>query len=116
MRYALLLFCLVLGSFSYAQTINDIPVAEINSTYIELLGRTKFMSAKVTIAVQFGQESKLFGADTQTIRDAEGKPVAFNSMVDALNFFDSVGYDFVNAYPITIGNQNVYHYLMRKRE
>ena len=38
----------------------------------------------------------------------------FNSMIDALNFFNTYGYKFVNAYVITIGNQNVYHFLLEK--
>ena len=36
-------------------------------------------------------------------------------MIDALNFMSKNGYDFVTAYAFAIGNQNVYHYLMRKK-
>jgi hypothetical protein len=34
-------------------------------------------------------------------------------MIDALNFMSKNGFEFVNAYAITMGNQNVYHYLLR---
>jgi len=35
-------------------------------------------------------------------------------MIDALNFMNDNGYDFESAYALTIGNQNVYHFLLRK--
>jgi hypothetical protein len=37
-------------------------------------------------------------------------------MVDALNFMSDNGYEFVTAYAITVGNSNVYHFLMKKKD
>ena len=34
-------------------------------------------------------------------------------MIDALNFMNDNGYDFEGAYALTIGNQNVYHFLLK---
>jgi len=36
-------------------------------------------------------------------------------MIDALNFMSKNEYEFVQAYALTVGNQNVYHYLMKKK-
>ena len=116
MKNVLFAMCLSIASIVTAQTVNDIPIADIDSPYIELLGTTKFMSSKINISVQFGQASRLFANNDRVIRDAEGKSVEFNSMIDALNFFDGLGYEFVQAYVVTIGNQNVYHYLMKREE
>lgn len=38
----------------------------------------------------------------------------FNSMIDALNYMGTQGWEFVQAYAITMGNTNVYHFLMKR--
>ncbi|MEP4535279.1 MAG: hypothetical protein ABJ004_19445 [Cyclobacteriaceae bacterium] len=97
-------------------TVNGIPLSEINVEYVQIVGTAKFLSSKVTIQIDFGQEDKFFsGVDTQ-ILDGNGRLLTLNSMIDALNFMSKNGYDYVDAYVITVGNQNVYHYLLKKRE
>ena len=61
-----------------------------------------------------GQRTKLFGNNKKqfSILDKEGKKVEFNSMIDALNFMTTNGYVFEQAYTVTIGQSNVYHFLM----
>lgn len=71
------------------------------------------MSNKVTVQIDFGEERKFF-ADTRLKDPATGKPRVFNSMIDALNFMGNQGWEFEQAYVLTIGNQNVYHYMMKK--
>ena len=68
--------------------------------------------------IDFGQSTKLFGNNKKqfSILDKENKKVVFNSMIDALNFISKNGYEFVTAYTVTLGNQNVYHYLMNKKK
>lgn len=97
-------------------TVNGVPLSEIDVQYVRIVGTAKFLSTKVTIQIDFGQEDKFFsGADTQ-ILDGNGQLLTLNSMIDALNFMSKNGYDYVDAYVITVGNQNVYHYLLKKRE
>jgi hypothetical protein len=36
-------------------------------------------------------------------------------MVDALNYMGEKGWEFVQAYVVTISNQNVYHWLLKKK-
>ena len=100
----------------YAQTVNDIPIKDIDVEYVQIVGTSRLLSNKVTIEIDFGQENKLFSSDKDTrIKDSSGKNVIFNSMVDALNFMTKTGYEFVQAYAFALSNQNVYHYLLRKR-
>ena len=88
--------------------------------YIELLGYSK-INGDVIISVDYGQETKVFGKP-QTIRDESkgsfqngtSKNMTFNSMIDALNWFDQRGWNYVNQYAITSGNSNVYHILLEK--
>jgi hypothetical protein len=83
--------------------------------YVEIVGIQKFLSTKVTVVIDYGQKFN-WTAD-QRIEKEDGKPIIFNSMVEALNFMNKNGWDFVNNYIVTMGsNQNVYHYLLKRRE
>lgn len=103
-------------SFANAQTVNNVPIKDIEVEYIQIVGTSKFMSTKVTIAIDFGQSTKFFSSKGTQVKDENGKNVIFNSMIDALNFMSKNGYDFQTAYAFNVGNQNVYHYLMRKHK
>ena len=90
--------------------------AQGRKVYCELLGTQKFMSTKVTISVDFGQERKFFG-DNRMV-DENGNVQVFNSMVDAMNYMGSLGWEFEQAYVVTVGGgagaSNVYHWLLSK--
>lgn len=79
-----------------------------------ILATSKFLSNKVDITIDYGQDSGYF-EDTK-IRDSNGKVMNFNSVMDALNYMSSIGWKFIDAYSITIGNHNVYHFLMESKE
>lgn len=114
-KKVLLFLVLMLSCFAHAQTVNDIPLKELDVEYILIVGEGKMFSDKVSVKIDFGQNTKFFSSkDEMFIRDKEGERVKFNSMVDALNYLSGHGFQFVQAYAITLGNQNVYHYLMRK--
>ena len=100
-----------------AQTVNNIPINELDVDYVQSVGTSKLMSNKLTIEIDFGQNTKFFSSGKETIvKDEDGKNTVFNSMIDALNFMTKNGFEFVNAYAITVSsNQNVYHYLLRKK-
>lgn len=83
--------------------------------FCELLGTGKLFSNKVTVTVDFGQETSFwFGSSNQYLVDDNGKAIKFNSMVDAMNYMGKRGWVFEQAYVVTIGNQNVYHWLLSK--
>ncbi len=80
--------------------------------YCELMGREELLSAKVTVDIDFGQKVSFWNRDRR-YKDENGKPISFNSMVDAMNFMGSLGWEFVQAYVVTVGQQNVYHWLLK---
>lgn len=43
-----------------------------------------------------------------------GKYFSFNSMIEALNFMNDNGWEFVNAYAFSTGSQSVYHFLLKR--
>lgn len=113
-----LLFIAICVLFSFgasSQTVNDIPVKDIDVDYVQIVGTSKLFSNKLTIEIDFGQENKVFKDKDTRVKDENGKNMVFNSMVDALNFMTKNGYEFVQAYAFAVGtNQNIYHYLLRK--
>lgn len=97
-------------NFCWAQDINK-PVA---FHYCEIVGTSKFMSSKVTIQIDYGQE-KSFWKDNR-VKDENGNVQSFNSMVDALNYMGLQGWEFVQAYIVsTSANSYVYHFMLKKK-
>lgn len=94
-----------------AQTKDSVGVKHV---YCQIVGTTKLFSREVTIAIDYGQE-RSYWSDNR-LKDENGKVQSFNSMIDALNYMGVQGWEFVQAHAITIGNQNVYHYLLKRKK
>ena len=108
---------LFFGSLAaFSQSVNGIPISEIDVEYVQIVGTSKLLSKKVKIRLDFGQVDKMFTSKDTQVTDADGRPTSFNSMIDALNFMSENGYEFVNAYAMTNENQMVYHYMLKKRK
>lgn len=83
--------------------------------YAELLGTgTNFLNLNknVKVSVDLGQFKSATKA--YTLLDENGKDIKFNSMVAAMNYMGERGWKFVQAYVVTISNQNVLHWLLYK--
>lgn len=106
MRKALLFLAIVVCGTAFAQQAQS-------KVYCEIVGTSKMFSKKLTIEVDFGQESTLFSRET--LVDENGKPIVFNSMVDAMNYMGTLGWEFEQAYVVTVESgssaTNVYHWL-----
>jgi hypothetical protein len=117
MRKKLLIGALFLSSFLStkinAQNVVD-SISTPKFTYCEIVGTQKLFSPKVTIMVDYGQERTFF-QDIRVRDEQTGKVQAFNSMVDGLNFMGDNGWEFVQAYIVTLGQQNVYHWLLKRK-
>lgn len=99
------LFAIVIGMNCFAQ----------EKVYCELVGTLKILSGKVSVSVDFGQQS--FGKDNRLV-DQNGEVMTFNSMVDAMNYMSTLGWEFEQAYVVSLGAgntaSNVYHWLLSK--
>jgi len=80
--------------------------------YSEIVGTSKFLSTKVSIQIDYGQATSIW--ESNRVKNTDGSNRDFNSMVDAMNYMGALGWEFQQAYVVTIGQQNVYHWLMRK--
>lgn len=116
MKVSYCFFLVFLPFFSMGQTVNDIPIEDIDVKYVQIVGTGRALSDKVNVKIDFGQDTKFFGSSKSLkILDKEGKKIKFNSMIDALNFMSKNGYEFVQAYAVNEEYQEI-HYLMRKKE
>ncbi len=113
----LILFIAMLGlgfSAMSQEQPAELSKEKAKEEYCMILASAKFLSTKVTIEIDFGQEWS-FWKDKRGLRDENGKKIVFNSVIDALNYMASEGWEFVNAYVITVSGQNVYHYVMKRK-
>lgn len=83
--------------------------------YAELLGTgTNFLNLNknVKVSVDLGQFQSATKA--YTLLDENGKDIKFNSMVAAMNYMGERSRKFIQAYVVTVSNQNVLHWLLYK--
>jgi len=108
----------------YSIVVADVDIMKLEGVeYIELVGQQKLISFEILVFVDYGQKVQMFGGKAQTIRDdskgtfanGTGMNKDFKSMIDALNFFNSRGWEYVNQYVVTTSNANVYHILLKRK-
>lgn len=117
MRKLLIISVFLFIGFSsslFSQTAID-TLTTSKYIYCELVGTAKFLSTKVTVSVDYGEERSFF-QDTRIRDEQTGKVASFNSMVDALNYMGTKGWEFVQAYVVTSSNQNVYRWLLKMKK
>ncbi len=109
----LIVLFLLVSSVKAQVIVEETDINQLDIEYCQLLGYKKFLSNKVIVNIDYGQERKFLGK-VQLVKGPNGKNMKFNSMIAALNFMEDNGWVYVNNYAITVSNQNVYHYLLRR--
>jgi len=94
-----------LASFAQADTLKV-------EQYCQVIASPKLLSNKVTIDIDFGEE-KSFWRDTRLKTEAGGIK-KFNTIIDALNYMGSEGWIFINAFPVRMGETEIYHFAFKK--
>ena len=116
MRKTILMAAIALFSFGAQSqvTVDGTNINDLDIQYIEMVGQSKILSlTKIKIVIDYGQD---FSWKTQAVKSADGKNAAFNSIVDALNFLDANGWEYVNNYVIQASSGELtYKYLLRKK-
>jgi hypothetical protein len=103
----LVLLLALCPSFAFAQ--------EKVEQYCELISQNKLLSNKVTIEVDFGEEKRGIFSRTPRIKDELGKVKTFNTTIAALNYMGSIGWKFVDAYPVSdAGTTKTLHYYFKR--
>lgn len=111
--------------FLFTIVLCDNALSQTHKVFCQIVGTQKFAKDQVTVAIDFGQEGAMrrnaLGGSALKNRlvDESGKPISFNSMVDAMNYMGQLGWVFEQAYVVTMpsamgGGQNVYHWLLSR--
>ncbi len=82
--------------------------------YCMIMGYGRIFTNTLSISIDFGQFRSVWNS-TDFLKNTDGKKIIFNSMIDALNYMNGFGWEFVNAYTITKSNQNVYHWVLKRK-
>lgn len=83
-------------------------------TYCMIIGTKVPLKKKVTVQIDFGDGINQWKPRESTLLDADGKPMKFESMIDALNYMGARGWQFVDAYSAGSGGDNIYHWIMKR--
>ena len=98
---------------SFAQPSAPIAQGPVRTEeYCQLKTFQKF-NGKINISIDYGQQQKLIALNL--FRDATGRAIEFNSVVDALNWLNTQGWEFVNAYAMVNDGDSCTYYVMRRR-
>ena len=81
--------------------------------YCQIIAKPRLLSNKVTIDIDYGDE-KSFWRDNRLKTD-EGKLKKFNTIIDAMNYMGKEGWIFINAYPVRMGETEIYHFAFKKQ-
>ena len=102
--------CMVLLSSNVSMAQTDTAKIE---QYCQVIATPKLLSNRVTIDIDFGEE-KSFWRDTRLKTDA-GKIRKFNTIIDAINYMGREGWIFINAFPVRMGETEIYHFAFKKQ-
>lgn len=110
----ILAICITCSLLKAQLTVDGVEINKLSVNYIEIVGTdVGIFSKKLVVAIDYGQEKKNFSSPS-FVKDERGTHV-FYSMVDALNFFENNGWQYVNNYLVTVQTTNVYHFLLKKK-
>ncbi len=119
----LLLTFLVLLSISYSNAqvrVDGVDVNQLDEVkYVSIIGYNKSLfGQKIVITIDYGQKYSFMKAQTIEghFKNGKERSMEFNSMIDALNFMEANGWEYVNNTEYTNGNSNVSHYLLKRSD
>lgn len=111
--FTLFSICFLGLSTAFSQSVDEVPIKELDVEYIQIMGDPRFLSNKLTIEVDFGQRNSFWSAKDTKVTDENGNPMVFNSMAEALNLFIENGYEYVDA--LLVSGQQVNQYVLKKK-
>lgn len=110
------IFFLFTYNITFSQVnVNTVNINELDIRYCSIVGyNASLFGNRIIVTVDYGQKYHFWKA--QIIKNSEGKNMIFHSMIDALNFMESNGWEYINNTEYTNGNANVSNFLLRKKE
>lgn len=123
MKKVIFLIYLFIGFISInAQTVDGIPLKDFDVEYMQIIERKQpTLSDQIIVLLDFGQEiGTYYNSKKNTqVKDENGNPIYFNSIIPALNFMIKHGYDYVDSHtatwPTPMGGGMFTSYILRKK-
>jgi len=104
---------LIIGFFIISTLISNAQTDTSKvEQYCQVIATPRLLSNKVTIDIDFGDE-KSFWRDNRLKTDG-GALKKFNTIIDALNYMGREGWIFINAYPVHLGQTEIFHFAFKK--
>lgn len=73
MKKLFILFLISVSALVFSQTVNDVPLRDIDVDYVQIIGTGRSLSTKVNVEIDFGQETKSISFKNGTnIKDERG--------------------------------------------
>lgn len=105
------LVTLILVAFVAALFAFRTPAQATKWQYCTVVASGSFLSSKVKIYIDYGQEKGDRMKKANQLRDADNNVLQFNTIVDALNYMNQQGWECSHAYTM---DTNCIQYLLRK--
>lgn len=112
----ILLFIISITTFTFcsvAQSIDGIPLKDLPVEFVQIVGVAETHSSRPRIAIDYGQHEKYYDymkKENMTLKDEDGNPLVFYSMIAALNFMTANGFSFVSDNGVSMDAAGVLHY------
>jgi len=109
-----LLFLLIFSTsiFSYSQTVNGIPIGELDAKYIRINSVAKLLKPfQVKVYLDYGQISRIKDIKKGKVMDDDGKMYVFNGTMGIVNLLVDNGYIVAHVYN---SKDNSVNYIMEK--
>ena len=111
MKKLLLLTAMLLSASAFGQNTKQ----PRHFIYCELIGPNYSFNSNATVDIDYGQATGAWGL-IDHLKDSVGNDLRFNSMVDAMNYMDADGWEFIQSYATTntVNNLLTHHWLLKK--
>lgn len=83
--------------------------------YAEIVGQNRTFRETIHVTIDYGQEPKAFINQKLIINKSTGKAEKFNSMIDALNYMSSLGWEFVQAYVVPTTDSGTTRWILKRK-
>ena len=100
----------------FSQTVNGVPISEIETDYIQVIAMSTNMNSRALVSLDFGQRNKAFVSlkeKDNIVLDENGEKLT-NSVIDALNLFSRNGYEVITSHAVVVERAVANIYLMKR--
>ncbi|MDG2372423.1 MAG: hypothetical protein P8L83_07385 [Flavobacteriaceae bacterium] len=99
MKNLLFLLIILTSIFSYSQTVNGIPISELDAKYIRINSVAKILKPfQVKVFLDYGQISRFKDIKKGKVMDDDGKMYVFNGTMGVVNLLVDNGYRISHIY------------------